>query len=259
VTINDGCRFIYGNQISDEYGVMLCSLASINTDSNEETTTIITSKTSLQRKTDLHAVQYTDSLRFKLTIAKTNGEYINVLEERHIKKWLCKGERRWLSIDQDDLAEIQYFCTITNPQKDNVAKKTGGITFDVECDWGGAWTSLIEKTYNCNNTHSFLFNLDTDFEKDILYPVIKITPTTNGNISIINNSTQKIMSVSNCIVSEIITFDNDNNIFQSTSGRVLLDSWNKEFLELIDGFNNITLNGNFKLDLAYRLPVRVGG
>jgi hypothetical protein len=44
---------------------------------------------------------------------------------------------------------------------------------------------------------------------------------------------------------------------KTTNGQ-LIGRWNKRFITLRDGYNNISLSGNFTLKLSYRLPIRVG-
>lgn len=259
MTIGSG-RFMYANENSDKYGIILCSIGSINTESNEEASTVITSKTSLQKKTDFHALQYDDPLRFTITIAKEDGKLMDSYDERKLKKWLCKPERHWLQVDQEDLYNVWYNCIITNPRKGNIAKKTGGITFNVECDWGGAWTSNYKKSYTTqNNTLKFSFNFSSDFDRYILAPLMKITALSDGDISIANTTSGQTFTLRNCKKNEIIIFDNDNHIFETTELRTLLGDWNKQFFELMEGNNLIELQGNFQLDMEYRLPVRVGG
>jgi len=259
MTIGNG-RFIYANESSDKYGVILCSIGSINTESNEESSTVITSKTALQKKTDFHALQYNEPLRFTITVVKQDGNLMDSYDERKIKKWLCKSEQNWLQIDQEDLHNVWYNCILNNPRKDNIAKKTGGITFNVECDWGGAWTSRYQKSYKTvNNYLQFSFPFSSDFERDILAPFMKITSLSDGDITIRNMTSNQSFILKNCKANEIIIFDNDNHIFETSELRVLLDDWNKQFFELVEGNNIIELHGNFQMDLEYRLPIRVGG
>lgn len=260
MTINDACSFIYANEKSDKYGLMLCSIRDINTDSNDESTSIITSKTALQRTSNFHSLQFNDPLRFNITICKSNGKFMDSNDERMYKKWLCKSERNWLQVDQPDLYDVWYNCIITNPTKDNIAKKTGGLTFTVECDWGGAWTHLYKKNYSTvNNYLQFNLKYNSDFDNDVLTPYLKIFIKTNCNIKINNLTTNKAFSISNCKKDETITFDNAMQVFSTTEPRLLLDNWNKKFLELVEGFNTIELIGDFTLDMEYRLPLRLGG
>ncbi len=260
MTINDACNFIYANEKSEKYGVILCSISDTTVSSNEESSSIISSKTAIQRTTDFHSLQYNEPLKFNITICKINGRYMDSNDERIYKKWLCKTERNWLQIDQPDLYDVWYNCIITNPIKDNIAKKTGGLTFSVECDWGGAWTHLYKKTYTTlNNYLQFNIKYFSDFDNDILTPILKITAKSNCDIQVNNITTKKVFSIKNCKRNEIIKFDNTRQIFNTTEPRLLIDDWNKRFFELAEGFNTIELIGDFIMELEYRLPLRVGG
>lgn len=105
----------------------------------------------------------------------------------------------------------------------------------------------------------FQFTNSTDYDDYILYPSIKLTPTIDGTISIFNSTTNETVTINNCVTTETITLDGWSDIIQSSSGRVLIDSWNKKFFSLANGDNNITLTVNFTMIMEYRLPVRVGG
>lgn len=257
MTINDGFRFIYANQSSDEFGVFKGSFGN-DTDSNDEASSLITSKTMFQEKWSLHGIEGSEPLKFKLTIAKSDGTYFDAYEERAIKKWLCKKKRHWLYIDQDDLANVGYYCILLNPQKVSVGLKSAGISFDVICDSNHAWSDLrTQRKLSSDGTFQFIYH--SDFDEDVLAPVFTITPLTDGNIKIENKTTKEEVSINNCITTEIITMDCENEIIESSTGRVLLDNWNRRFLQIIEGVNVIELTGNFVLDMEYRLPVRVGG
>ncbi len=257
MTINDGFRFIYANQSSDEFGVFKGAFGN-GTDNIDEATGLITSKTMFQEKWSFHGIEKNEPLKFKLTIAKSDGTYFDAYEERAIKKWLCKKKRHWLYIDQDDLANIGYYCILLNPQKVSVGLKSAGISFDVICDSNHAWSDL-QKQRRLSSDGTFQFIYHSDFDEEVLTPVFTITPLSDGTIKIKNRTTGKEVSIDHCITTETITMDCENEIMVSSSGRVLIGNWNKRFLQIIEGVNMIELTGDFVLDMEYRLPVRIGG
>jgi phage-related protein len=259
MTIN-GYRFIYAGQSSDIYGVIKCDIGSINEESNDESSEIITSTTPFRQTYSLHSVEKSEPLKFKLTICREDGEFIDADFEEDLKEWLCKEEYHWLSIDQDDMYDKMFYCAIINPQKVNVGRMSGGIQFDVICDSQYAWTNLRKKTYSTvDGTLIFNFNNTAKINKYVLSPTLTITIASDGDIRIKNNTTNQLITIDNCVVGEIITLDCENEIAESSTNRILVDDWNVEFLEIIKGNNSITITGNFTMTMEYRLPVRIGG
>lgn len=253
-------RMLYADGCTDEFGLILCNIGSIDETSNDEETEIITAKTALKEVFDLLYVEDTAPLKFRITLAKENGTYIDADEERAIKKWLCKKKRYPLQIDQDDLYDTYYNSVINNPRKVNVARYNCGISFDVTCDCGHAWSGKKIKSYTTvGGTLTFNFNNITDYDEYILQPFLTISPTVNGTISIKNNTTNVTTTITNCVTTEILKLDCARDYGESSTGVIILDRWNKNVLEFASGLNSITLTGNFKMDMEYKLPVRVGG
>jgi hypothetical protein len=126
-----GCNFIYAGRSTEEFGSFKCDIESINTESNDEISDLIMSTTPFRRTWSLHAVQKSEPLKFKVTICLDNGDFIDAFTERQLKKWLCKDSFNWLSIDQDDMCNIFYYCIFSNPQKVNVGRMSGGLEFQV--------------------------------------------------------------------------------------------------------------------------------
>ena len=255
----NGSRIIYANQSSDEFGVFVGHIQTINEDTNDEETNIIQSKNRFKNTWDFHGLEQSAPLKFKMTLIKLDGTYIDSNDQRMLKKWLCKSNFNWLQVEQDDLNDINYFCIITNPRPVNVGVYTGGLEVDITCNSGIAWSEINKKSYTSNTTYTFNFNLITDYDDYILSPIATIKPTSDGNISIKNNTTNKTITINNCVTTETIIMDGNKDIIESSNNRVLLDSWNKQFLEIISGSNSITLTGNFTMILEYRLPIRIGG
>lgn len=259
-SINSGIDFIFNSKSSDEYGVFLCtSFGSVTRANNTENRTIITTKNIYNKRFNLHGVQYDSPLTFDIIIANNDGTYIDTYKERELKKWLLCSTRHWLQINQIDHIDVSYYCIATKSEIIDVGAYSGGMLISFECDVPWAWSGINKKSYTSNTTYTFNFNLITDYDEYILSPMVTIKPTSDGNISIKNNTTNKTATIDNCVTTETIIMDGNKDIIESSNNRVLLDSWNKQFLELISGSNNITLTGNFTMILEYRLPIRIGG
>jgi len=259
VTIQE-CRFVYADQSSLDFDIWgFVTIGNQRGQSNDEETNPNMTKSAFRDTWNFHGLEYVNPLSFDLTICKANGKYIDANEQRIYKKWLCKNKMNWLSIYQDDISDVHYNCVITNPRTTDIGNMTAGMNFTVTCDSPYPWSGLKSKEYKTvDGILNFDFNHISDFDDYILYPVLIIDPTVNGNISIKNNTTNKTVVINNCVTTETIIIDCKNDKIKSSNGRLLLDSWNKEFFEIVEGLNNITLTGNFDLTMEYRLPIRVG-
>ena len=251
--------FIYAGHSSEEYGVKLGFIQNIDRASNEEKTEIKTSKNLFQETWNFHGTYPSEPLTFKICVFNEDGTMIDADKQEDLKNWLIRDEYAWLSIDQIDLYDKQYFCIINNPSFEDVGMQNAGFTFQCTCDSNHAWSPLQNKPYTSNTTINFdLFNY-AKYNKYIILPALTISPTSNGNISIVNNTTNKTVTINNCVSTETIYLDCKTGMIKSTNGRIMLDSWNKNILELKQGKNNITLNGAFTIKFEYRIPVRIGG
>lgn len=257
-TIN-GLNFIFANQSSQEFAVNMGFIGSSNRDSNDEQLEVIQTKNVMQEIYNFHGKTNSEPLQFKFTVFNSDGTYIDADKQEDLKNWFIRDDFSWLIIDQDDLYDRQFRCTAVSSGLEDVGLRNAGMTVQITCDCNHAWTSNKSKTYSSTTTSNYQFMNAAKFNNYILYPQLTISPTANGNISIVNSTTNKTMSINNCLSTETIYVDCRNGLISTSSGRNMLDDFNKYFLELKQGMNSLTLNGAFNLKMEYRLPVRIGG
>lgn len=260
-SINSGTDFIYGKISSAEFGIKIASgFGSTTRSENIEVRDIITSSTSSGKIFGFHGVKYSSPNTFDLIIYKEDGSFINEYEERQLKKWLMSSKMQWLSIDQDTLSDISFYCIGTKFELLNIGVYSGGALISFQMDSNGAWSNQTSKSYaTSNGTLNFKFYADTDYDDEIIRPVITITSTSTGNISIKNITRNETITITGCANGEINILDGFSGKISTTTSGVLLDRWNKKYLKLQDGYNDILLTGNFNLKLQYRKQIRVGG
>lgn len=260
-TINSGSRFTFANQLSDEFGVfMVTSLGSDSSTGADETRSIVTSKTHYKDTFNLHYLTEDNPLEFERVIIKMDESFINAHEERVLKKWLLKNKREWFQVVQDDLFDIFYYGVITKVEKIDVGGYTGGLKFYFVADSSHAWSSLNKHDYKSTTELNESITLEFDYDEYVLYPqiIIKSLSSTPQTIVIKNNTTNETISIKECTLNEEILVDCKEDRIKSSNNRVLIDSWNRHMISMVEGKNDITLNGNFELEIRYRLPIRVG-
>jgi len=254
-----GMNFVYDGVSSDIYDVIMVDFES-PTPSNDEETSLLTGKSTSGDRWDLYGVEYASPLTSSITIINNDSTYIDTEKQVALKKWLCKNRYGWFQVEQEDMADIYYRCIFNNPKIYNLGRRNAGLIFTMTCDAPYAWSAEFNRKFSVlESTGTFTFNHTSDFDEYILRPVVTITSNTNGSIEIINTSDHsRTVKVDNCVVGEVITIDGLNDKISSSNGRVVINSWNKNFLELIEGKNNLSIKGKCSVNLSYRLPRRVG-
>lgn len=261
-SINNGYNFIYANESSDEYGVFLCSsVGSTSRSASVENRTIVASKNSGSNNTfGFHGIKVDEPLTFDIIIANIDGTYIDTYKERILKKWLLKSSLNWLQIDQDDMAQTLYYVIAKSCEIIDVGTYSGAMKITFQADSNSAWTNQNTKTYaTSGGTLNFKMNIDTDYDDELVFPIATITATSNGNITINNATRNETITIAGCVNGEVIVLDSSSGKVSTTAPRVLSNYWNKRYLRLQDGTNNLLLTGNFTLKLQYRQMVRIGG
>jgi hypothetical protein len=167
---------------------------------------------------------------------------------------------QWLNINQDTLSNISYYCIGTKFELINVGIYSGGALISFQMDSTGAWSNQATKLYSTSGgTLNFKLLINTDYDDEIVHPIVTISATSNGNISIQNVTRNETITITGCVNGEVVILDGISGKIKTTASGVLLDRWNKKFLRLQDLTNNIILTGNFNLKLQYRQQIRVGG
>ena len=259
-SINDGVDFIYGGISSQEFGLKIASgFGSTTRLGNVETREIITSYNPSNKTFGFHGIKYSSPSTFDLIIYKEDGTFINVDEERQLKKWLLTSKYNWLSVNQDSLNAISYYCIATQCTILDVGAYSGGMLISFQNDSTGAWSNINTKQYSISGTQSFKLYMDTDYDDEFILPIVTIAPTSNGNISINNATRNEEIIINNCTLGEVIILDSFSGKISTTSNNLLINRWNKKYLKLHDGYNNIILTGEFNLTIKYRQQIRVGG
>lgn len=257
--INEAHKFTFANKHCDLYNVIFADIDSINEETSGETSEILLSTTPLKDTWDIHGVIKSEPLNFKQTIIKADYGYFDANEVRDIKKWLCRTSFDWLRIEQDDLMNVNYYCVINDIKTINAGRRTVGLELNITCNSPYAWSELKKINSVVAGTEDVLVKINSDFDKYTIYPILTVTSIGDGSISIKNNNTNKTVIFENCTNEEIITMDCRNYKIKSSKNRLMLDSWNKNVLGLLEGDNYLTFDGNFEVKIEYRLPLRVGG
>lgn len=136
-----------------------------------------------------------------------------------------------------------------------------GVSATVKCDAPFAWEFADERRYELNpgkNNTIFFNNLSADSE--LLRPTIEVTMASSGNFSIQNITTGKTTTFTGLTGGETVVLDNLYGFITSSLGVLRVANFNKVFLKLAKGMNELLVTGNANLlVIQFQNAKRIGG
>ena len=204
------------------------------------------------------------SLEFPVTFLTDNEELMAVNLEK-IGLWLF-GKRNYsdLKILQPDMQNVTYRCFMLQPKIIRIGNTIKGVSALVHSKdpWGLSEEKMYTYTFTPPVSNVVITNNNLSDDSGYLYPNMTITMAdTGGDISITNTSdNNRVFSFSGLLANEVITIDNSLQIISSNSGLRRLGNFNKNFLRLVSGSNNLLITGAVtQITLEYAEARKIGG
>lgn len=264
------------NQISSEELNVIDLIMCVAFDSdNGETSTFlgreaVASESYDGRYKNVTRYKYNELFSPRFTFMKKNFGNFTMEEVRQVLKWLTSLDTASLLNVYYDDSEVVSWSAVGGWTEINTYKlannRTVGITAVFEAVTPYALSDLYTATKTITATDNKLtINIDTDDNKPV-YP--RVTIRTNGNdIKFINKHTDffnksksySSLEVINNASGETVTVDGANQIIKtSLNKRIFGDDFNRVWLELYDGKNELTIEGDCTVTLEYREVRKVG-
>ena len=234
----------------------------------------IVSETHDGRYKRVHSYKYNESFSPKFTFMKKGFGDFTTEEVRRILKWLTSTDKTALLDVYYDDSNVVGWSVIGGWTEISTYKmannRTVGIIATFESITPYAFSDLYTITKTINSaTNKIVIEIDTDEPNQPVYPRITIkqkgaagdVKITNQHYDIFNQpSTPVVTMVKNNTATETIIVDGANQIISSSSaGRPIFgDDFNWEWLPLYDGRNELTIEGNCDIEIAYREVRKVG-
>ena len=169
--------------------------------------------------------------------------------ESNVVDWACIGG--WISIETYKIAN----------------SRTIGIVAQFEAVTPFAFSDIytVTKTISSSTDNKITINIDTD-DNHPVYPRIIIQESGTGvkfinkHIDFFNQAKiYESVALTNNTPGEKIIIDGANKIISSShTKRIFGDDFNWQWLELYDGKNEITIDGNCEVTLEYRAVIKIG-
>lgn len=262
-------RFVFDGVTNDEYGIICVTFEpSSLTKTDSQISDIETEKSVKGDVFHIISQEYSEPLTYTMQVINRDYSPITSVQERALKKWLCrKGKYRLFSVLDKRFADIWFYVNFSNPKTLYVAD-TVGLEFTITTNAPFGFSDLRNVKWEMDaNDYTEYFYVDNDEELPI-YPVIKITMKEAGTLTLTNESIQvdddgeygeegsrveNTMTIENCVKDEVITIDcTYPDIYSSVTTHKVFDDFNKFWPYLIDGYNNIRVDKACTLELEYR-------
>lgn len=260
------CRFTFDGISCDAYGLMLYDISSVSSvDAAFATAKIQEEDIPSQGKPFFYAVTREEPLEFTLTFGPNmdrvdDGEHLSKPELSSISKWLCKDGYKKLAIDQKDMADYFYRCIITELSPTSVNGVAWALTATVRCDGAYAYrTSQVYSIDASSGKGSLVINALHD-NGPYYWPVVSIVPSGAGTISIHSEEDDGRQFQLSGLPDGVgtITIDGSKGIITSSTGVNIYPFCNFRFLRLLQGDNQIAVDGTCKVEIACEYPAFIG-
>lgn len=201
-----------------------------------------------------------EPLQFKLVFGAEDPLDRYQLED--IAAWLTGyQDYQWLTIEQPDLAHVQFRCLITSLTPLTYGWLPVAFEATVTCDCPYAYGQPFEETYSIDGETSILFRNNSSVREYLRPQLIFVPSGEAGSLSIINEDDGRREFLLDGLTGSMrVTVDNQSGVIQETNhGDNLYDGFNMNFLRLVRGDNHLVVTGSGTLTISGRTLHNVAG
>lgn len=210
--------------------------------------------------------KYTDKIRPQITIVKNPCMYSD--DKMHFSEKECRNIFRtmtgirgyqWMKVINDsDEDDIWFKAKINDINVQKINGVVYGIILIMECDSCFGWSNETNIDLNFKANKSIKIYSNTDDLHNYIYPVVKITATSDGILQLTNITDNQLTEIKNIKKDEVITINSKNEIISSSmSHDLLLDDFNLKWIKLLPDENEFVTNQDMRITFSYRVPRKV--
>lgn len=255
----DAITFTYDGVPSEKYGLFICRLDTGDVFQLNENHTPKT--LSLPRIYNRVFLGYEDSepLTFELLLASETPIDANIRQA--INRWLIRRNGyKEFRINREDYYNVYFKCIFTNQETMYVADTPYVIKVTAICDSPYQYGKPVITKCNSASNAGLILNNISDID-GYVFPQIKISMSSQGGDIAIVNTTDDInreFKFEGLSGNEIITIDNARKVIVSSLGIRRIESFNKKWLRLVSGINNLEITGSANIEIEIPTIKRVG-
>ena len=266
-----GSHFEYGGISSRMYSLVIATVDTQRMTQLGGTKEGVTVFNKSAKKRYLVDDDYTNSpISFDIEIVTDDGRCLELFERRQIEKWLFnhRGYRK-LYLDMADDVDGETYeyvdgtylrnylnCRLINPEKLEYHGGVVGYKATLEADSNMYWQDATVKTFHVNNADAsasaiITVNVDTDLD-DYIYPKVTIRMgSAGGDIIIANNSDDSTRFTKFVDIGAYATLIMKGEL-NYVSGQYYEKFYQRNFIRLLDGENNLMVMGNVEsIEIEY--------
>lgn len=261
-------NFIFGDFRASDHGLMPASFSYSGTSEDEIGMEVTTSEefTGNSPIPVYLGEKHSGKLKFEITVIKNPCVFDdNIYFAQKDCRWILReltGKRgyQWTKILMYDLGEdIWYRAKVNNISYERIGGRIAGLVLEFECDSHFAWTPERNITVHAKAGQPFYIYNDSDDLSEALYPLVSISLSTSGIITITNKTNTQKTEIKNVQAGEKITIDSRKEIITSNlEHELLLNDFNLCWPCLVPGKNEYVCNVSMTVTMKYRSPRKVG-
>ena len=260
-----GKSFQYDGIPSELYGVYILNFGEGDFESEAGAGVELFTKSIYRRPTPyLFGTSQSPVLSFPLTFG--SKEAISGVMRDKVLSWLFgQNTYKKLQIMQADISSFYFNCILTEPKSVYVGNMNFAYKCTVICDspWAKEFSKTLTQTYTGGGTidEDFTFYNDSA-NADYLFPSVTFTLNGIGSQFTITNESDsdRQFYINGLSPNEKITVDNDRQILSSSSGLYRMSTFNKHWLRLIPGANNLNIAGAIsEFTMTTSMARKIGG
>lgn len=259
------CDMVYDGTSSSMWDLVLVSMNSSGEDQSDNVEfELMTTRAHGSSKNNLYGVNQNNVLKYQLKLMRINNKYIDRFTVNEIVSWLASlgsTEYKKLFLKQKDMYDTYYNCKITSIKNVSYNGKVYGFVIEIECDSQYAWQTERTKKFGSITGIKNITFVNKSADINDLYPKFKITMGKNGGDFYIKNLSNNgyTMSFSELLAGEVLEIDCERNVVSSGTGLRRMNNFNKNFLMLVNGVNELEISGDIaSLDMTYQFAKAVG-
>jgi len=261
-----GRSFVFDGIPSETYNLFISSPDGGDVDTPGGSNVSIV-KDEIRRRSEpfTYGVDQIEVLKFEIMLNSPSPDGLTAVDIQTAKRWLLgRQSYKKLQIMQPDMQDVYFNCFLSNAREHKVGNIIRGLKLDVECNapWAFRFDKILTFDYIVAfvNTSILINNLSDD--NYYLYPNLDVTMnSTGGDLTITNtNDSDREFIFESMSPDEVLNVNNSLNILTSSTGLFRLSNFNKQWLRLVPGMNNLTIVGNVsQLLFTLKFAKKIGG
>lgn len=267
-----GEEFMYNNISSSKFGLTIGYIENTSSSENTLSTKVDFITQKLPRRSKVYHLGSVANEQLSFTLSFFRDSPIFPDEREAIAHWLTSNtEFKKLQIIQDNMNTIYYNCYFDEFKYVVFSAQAYGFTATIICDAPFAWKNpqFVEKTNEMitegiypNQTSLKLYNISSDSNMTKPTSIIVELGENSNEFRLTNHSNNnEYFQFNGLVVGEKVSINCDLQIIESLTrpNTIIVDKFSGEFLELINGLNKITVEGQIKyIRIDYQSGRKVG-